>query len=114
MGEIKIISPGHINAVFIKDANRLLNIDRSRQSELDDLLKTASQNFIDEYSGNPWFNDAGLAALWPVEEALIEARRQGAFVFWNHPVWSAETDNVETIVGDLNKYLFEQKLVHGI
>ena len=110
----RLFPPGHINAVFIKDANRLLNIDRSRQSELDDLLKTASQNFIDEYSGNPWFNDAGLAALWPVEEALIEARRQGAFVFWNHPVWSAETDNVETIVGDLNKYLFEQNLVHGI
>tara|TARA_B100000886_G_C20409920_1_gene486527 strand:- start:495 stop:1724 length:1230 start_codon:yes stop_codon:yes gene_type:complete len=110
----RMFPPGHINAVFIQDANKLLNIDRSKQSELDELLKDAPKNFIDEYTGNKWFNDAGLAALWPIEEALSEAKEQNAFVFWNHPVWSAETDNVETIVGDLNKYLFKENLVHGI
>ncbi len=110
----RMFPPGHINAVFIQDANKLLNIDRSKQSELDELLKDATKNFIDEYTGNKWFNDAGLAALWPIEEALSEAKEQNAFVFWNHPVWSAETDNVETIVGDLNKYLFKENLVHGI
>ena len=110
----RMFPPGHINAVFIEDANKLIKIDRSKQNELDELLIDAPKSFIDEYTGNQWFNDAGLAALWPVEEALLEARKQNAFVFWNHPVWSAETDNVETIVGDLNKYLFEENLVHGI
>ena len=110
----RMFPPGHINAVFIEDANKLIKIDRSKQNELDELLIDAPKSFIDEYTGNPWFNDAGLAALWPVEETLLEARKQNAFVFWNHPVWSAETDNVETIVGDLNKYLFEENLVHGI
>ena len=110
----RMFPPGHINAVFIEDANKLIKIDRSKQNELDELLIDAPKNFIDEYTGNPWFNDAGLAALWPVEETLLEARKQNAFVFWNHPVWSAETDNVETIVGDLNKYLFKENLVHGI
>ena len=110
----RMFPPGHINAVFIQDANKLLKIDRSKQNDLDELLKDAPKSFIDEYTGNQWFNDAGLAALWPVEETLLEARKQNAFVFWNHPVWSAETDNVETIVGDLNKYLFEENLVHGI
>jgi len=110
----RMFPPGHINAVFIQDANKLIKIDRSKQSELDELLKDAPKSFIDEYTGNQWFNDAGLAALWPVEEALLEAKKQNAFVFWNHPVWSAETDNVETIVGDLNKYLFKENLVHGI
>ena len=110
----RMFPPGHINAVFIQDANKLLNIDRSKQSELDELLKDATKKFIDEYTGNEWFNDAGLAALWPIEEALLKAKEQNAFVFWNHPVWSAETDNVETIVGDLNEYLFKENLVHGI
>ena len=110
----RMFPPGHINAVFIEDANKLIKIDRSKQNELDELLKDAPKSFIDEYTGNQWFNDAGLAALWPVEETLLEARKQNAFVFWNHPVWSAETDNVETIVGDLNKYLFKENLVHGI
>jgi len=110
----RMFPPGHINAVFIQDANKLLNIDRSKQSELDELLKDATKKFIDKYTGNEWFNDAGLAALWPIEEALLEAKEQNAFVFWNHPVWSAETDNVETIVGDLNEYLFKENLVHGI
>ncbi len=110
----RLFPPGHINAVFVSDANKLINIDRSKQSILDEKLKNASKNFLNEYTGSTWFNDAGLAALWPVEEALIEARRQNAFVFWNHPVWSAETDNVEVIVGDLNKSLFEKNLVHGI
>jgi len=110
----RMFPPGHINAVFIEDANKLIKIDRSKQNELDELLIDAPKSFIDEYTGNQWFNDAGLAALWPVEETLLEARKQNAFVFWNHPVWSAETDNVETIVGDLNKYLFEENLVHGI
>lgn len=110
----RLFPPGHINAVFVSDANKLINIDKSKQSILDEKLKTAPQSFLDEYTGNPWFNDAGLAALWPVEEALIEARRQNAFVFWNHPVWSAETDNVETIVGELNRSLFEKDLIHGI
>ena len=110
----RMFPPGHINAVFIEDANKLIKIDRSKQNELDELLIDAPKSFIDEYTGNQWFNDAGLAALWPVEETLLEARKQNAFVFWNHPVWSAETDNVETIVGDLNKYLFKENLVHGI
>ena len=110
----RMFPPGHINAVFIQDANKLIKIDRSKQNDLDELLKDAPKSFIDEYTGNQWFNDAGLAALWPVEETLLEARKQNAFVFWNHPVWSAETDNVETIVGDLNKYLFKENLVHGI
>ena len=110
----RMFPPGHINAVFIQDANKLIKIDRSKQNELDELLLDAPKSFIDEYTGNQWFNDAGLAALWPVEETLLEARKQNAFVFWNHPVWSAETDNVETIVGDLNKYLFKENLVHGI
>ena len=110
----RMFPPGHINAVFIEDANKLIKIDRSKQNDLDELLKDAPKSFIDEYTGNQWFNDAGLAALWPVEETLLEARKQNAFVFWNHPVWSAETDNVETIVGDLNKYLFKENLVHGI
>ena len=106
--------PGHINAVFVKDANKLINIDRSKQDKVDEWKKTRPPSYLDKYDGDPWFNDAALAALWPIEDVLKEANRQGAFVFWNHPVWSAETDNSDVILTDMHKNLFNKKLMHGI
>ena len=46
-------------------------------------------------AGKEDVNDAVLAALWPIEETLLEAKQQNAFVFWNHPAWSAEQENAE-------------------
>ncbi len=67
--------PGHINAVFVKDANKLINIDRSRQSEVEEFIEALPDDLIQEYIDEPWLNDAVLAALWPIEETLLEAKQ---------------------------------------
>ena len=68
-------NPGHINAVFIKDANKILQKDSLK--------------------------------------AIKTANKQGAFVFWNHPMWS-QRDNGIARLGEMHKSLIKNKLLHGI
>tara|TARA_B100001109_G_scaffold74316_1_gene60850 strand:- start:3593 stop:4822 length:1230 start_codon:yes stop_codon:yes gene_type:complete len=106
--------PGHINAVFIDDANKLIKIDRSKQPDADRLLKSIPQKLIKDYLNEPWLNDAALAGLWPIEETLREAKKQNAFTFWNHPVWSAEQENVDEVLTPMHRSLFKKNLINGI
>ena len=106
--------PGHINAVFVKDANKLINIDRSRQSEVEEFIEALPDDLIQEYIDEPWLNDAVLAALWPIEETLLEAKQQNAFVFWNHPAWSAEQENADKVLTNMHIELINKNLINGI
>jgi hypothetical protein len=68
--------PGHNNAIFIQDANKLLDID-------------------------------SLAVF-------LEAKSQGAFIFWNHPNWTAQRKDGIARLTDFHKYLINNNLIHGI
>ncbi len=68
--------PGHNNAIFITDANKLL---------VDDPL-----------------------------DAFKEAQRQGAFVFWNHPNWIAQTKDGLAKLTDMHRQLIANNQLHGI
>ncbi|MAG20619.1 MAG: Sb-PDE family phosphodiesterase [Candidatus Marinimicrobia bacterium] len=68
--------PGHSNAVFVKDANKLLHEDAM--------------------------------------DVFREAKRQDAFVFWNHPNWLSQTPNGIVPLSDIHKDLIKKKLLHGI
>ncbi|MDR8391284.1 Sb-PDE family phosphodiesterase [Aliifodinibius sp. S!AR15-10] len=68
--------PGHSNAVFVQDANKLL---------VDDPMA-----------------------------AFEEANRQDAFVFWNHPHWTAQRSDGIARLDDMHKELIEKGLLHGI
>ncbi|MDX2248546.1 MAG: Sb-PDE family phosphodiesterase [Bacteroidia bacterium] len=68
--------PGHCNAIFITDANKLL-----------------------------------------IEDPLAvfrEAKKQGAFVFWNHPNWTAQAKDGVARLTDMHKQLIAENLLHGI
>ena len=68
--------PGHSNAIFIKDANKLLIKDSV--------------------------------------EVFREANRQGAFVFWNHPNWTAQRKDGIARLTELHKKYIAENLLHGI
>lgn len=73
----KIVQPpGHMNAVFITDANTLVK---------------------------------GTA-----EEQVTEANRQGAFVFWNHPYWHAETPSGVATLDKMHAEWMKRGLIQGI
>jgi hypothetical protein len=101
-------SPGHINAVFIEDANKLYQHDESKREEAIENLQSesAEQNTINEFYA--------ITNLWPVENAMREANKQGAFVFWNHPSWSPQRPDGITALGNIHKKLIAEKLLHGI
>ncbi len=67
---------GHNNAVFISDANPILQ-DKA-------------------------------------EAAFAEAKKQHAFVFWNHPAWYAQTPKGNPILSDFQKELIKKGQLHGI
>ena len=72
----KSMPPGHINAVFINEANNLLHKDSLT--------------------------------------GILEANKQGAFLFWNHPAWPAQRNDGIARLDDYHKYLISNKYLHGI
>ncbi len=70
------LPPGHANAIFITDANKLM---------LEDSI-----------------------------EVYREAKRQGGFIFWNHPNWISQRSDGKATLTDLHKYLIREGLLDGI
>ena len=68
--------PGHANAIFIKDANKLITED-------------------------------------PLD-AYLEARKQDAFIFWNHPYWASQSPDASVPLSKMHKDLMEKGLIEGI
>lgn len=68
--------PGHNNAIFIQDANKLIMKDSVA--------------------------------------VFRAAREQGAFVFWNHPDWTAQRKDGIARLTDMHRNLIKEKLLNGI
>jgi len=68
--------PGHSNAIFLTDANKLLVTDSI--------------------------------------EVFREAKKQGAFIFWNHPNWLGQSKTGIATLTDVHKFLLKEKLLDGI
>ena len=101
---------GHINAIFIENANKLINLDKSNLPAAKKLIE-ARQNEADKENMD-MVNHLALSYVWPVEEAISEANRQGAFVFLNHPMWNAK-DGIAKL-SSLHEEFIAQNLLHGI
>ena len=82
---------GHMNAVFITDANLLWPVGDRSGREL-----------------------SAFRSEWTPEKAVAEANAQGAFVFWNHPWGSPATPDLRTELTDAQRVLIEQGQLHGI
>ena len=67
---------GHNNAVFIEDANKLVQEK--------------------------------------AEKAFSEAKKQKAFVFWNHPAWYAQMPQGNPVLSDFQKERIKNDELHGI
>ena len=68
--------PGHSNAIFIKDANKLI-----------------TEDLVDAYH---------------------EARKQDAFIFWNHPYWASQSPDASVPYSQMHKTLIAEGLIEGI
>ena len=85
---------GHMNAVFIQDANALFEV-RSNVSE--------------PFDAREYYR---LAGAWLAQAAVDAANDQGAFVFWNHS-WSFSPDS-KTVVTEFQRNNAVGGKLHGI
>jgi hypothetical protein len=86
---------GHINAIFIDDANALL------------------KNYVPEDPSDTlgYYTEM---SKWPAQEAVDAANAQNAFVFWNHSWWSRAFPNGIPKASKFHKQNAKKKLLHGI
>ena len=68
--------PGHNNAIFLSDPNKLL---------VDDSI-----------------------------QVFREAKKQGAFIFWNHPQWTPQRKDGMATLTDVHRLLIRERLLDGI
>tara|TARA_Y100001968_G_scaffold306179_1_gene322769 strand:- start:66 stop:1307 length:1242 start_codon:yes stop_codon:yes gene_type:complete len=106
--------PGHLNAVFVKDANKLHKMDPKLLPEAKELIEERAQGAELPEEEMQVIENYALGNLWPVLEALMEAKKQGAFVFWNHPMWGSQTPDGIARLDQMHIEFIEKGLLHGI
>jgi len=108
--EITRESPvGHINAVFINDANAMLKVV---SHEADASIDTS--NLPDWGVENEVLLNYLQTGRWPASEAVSIANQQGAFVFWNHPSYSEQSANGLPPVSEQHIEWFTSGAIQGI
>jgi len=106
--------PGHINAIFVKDANKLYKFDQELLPEAKELIQERAQGAELPEEQMQVIENYALGNLYPPLEALKEAKNQGAFVFWNHPMWGSQASDGIARLDEMHKEFITKDLLHGI
>ena len=105
------MSPGHLNALFIEDANKLFHMDYSKREAVQKLFVERGYP-LDKV--DPAIENYAIANQWPAQLAIDEANEQGGFIFWNHPGWVRQSeDGIARLLPMHEKWIADQQL-HGI
>lgn len=106
----------HINAVFIKDANALLQVEANPPKVQASTLEEENQlSAVPQQLREEGVLDYYMAAnQWPAEEAVGAANHQGAFVFWNHPFFTRAHRTALARMTDFHRALIDAEQLHGI
>lgn len=99
------------------DRNRSFEVAR-QEAESHDLLVINGSEITREMPpghANAVFLDDANPLLKDEPTAVFrEAERQDAFVFWNHPMWTAQKPDGIPSLTDLHRTLIEEGMLHGI
>ena len=105
--------PGHINAVFIKDANKLFNIDLPKNDKEKEILNKKIREM--QWGAEPAIKEHYiLGNMWPAEKAVEAANQQGAFLFWNHPDWYRQATDGIARLKPMHRKMINKGYLHGI
>lgn len=105
--------PGHINAVFVQDVNKLFKIDKNKTAEADKRVREILKDGTWDINVDV-LNRYALTSLWPAKKSIKAANQQGAFLFWNHPMWSVQAADGIAKLSDFHKEMIKMNFLHGI
>ncbi len=100
----------------ISDHNRSFEIAEPLSKEMDIILVRSAEITRSMPPGHLnalFISNANLLDREDVNDALKEARDQGAFLLWNHPGWKSQQPDT-TLWWDEHSELLENDLMHGI
>jgi hypothetical protein len=66
------------------------------------------------HSNAVFITDANTLNTTEASDAFSNAKKQNAFVFWNHPAWSSQSKTGNPILSDFQKDLIKKGELHGI
>jgi len=66
------------------------------------------------HSNAVFIEDANKILSKDAKKSFAAAKMQGAFVFWNHPAWYAQSPKGIPVLSDFQKELIEKDELHGI
>ncbi len=61
-----------------------------------------------------FIKDANQLLVEDAQSSFTEAKKQGAFVFWNHPAWYAQSPKGNPVLSDFQKERIKNGELHGI
>lgn len=61
-----------------------------------------------------FISDANQLLVSDSVEVFRAAKKQGAFIFWNHPNWTSQRKDGIATLTDMHKFLIKEKLLDGI
>lgn len=107
----------HLADIPHPDRNRSFNIAMEEAKEHDLLIVHGSEITRSEPMGHNnavFIEDANPILQEEASDAFAEAKKQNAFVFWNHPAWYAQSPKGTPILSDFQKERIKRGELHGI
>ena len=107
----------HLDDIPHPDRNRSYNLVKDFANAMDILLVHGAEITRDLPPGHAnalFITDANKLNVPNAMDAYAEVKRQGGFVFWNHPNWIAQQRNGISTFTSLHDSLIKEDLLHGI
>ncbi len=99
------------------DRNRAFQLARTAAEKSSLIIVNGSEitrRLPPGHSNAIFLKDANAMLVNDSIEVFREAKRQGAFVFWNHPNWLGQVNDGVARLTDMHKVLLKEKLLDGI
>ena len=107
----------HIKDIPHPDRNRSYDLAMAEAKEHDLLIVHGSEITRSAPMGHNnavFIKDANPLLTDKAEDSFSEAKKQNAFVFWNHPAWYAQNPQGNPILSDFQKERIKNGELHGI
>jgi predicted metal-dependent phosphoesterase TrpH len=107
----------HKNDIPHPDRNRTFQLAQSAAKEKPLIVINGSEitrRMPPGHSNAIFLTDATKMLVTDSIEVFREAKRQGAFTFWNHPHWIGQVKDGAARLTDVHKFLLKEKLLDGI